>query len=133
MANQKFFSGFLQNLKGGKWNGFIRDHLTLLKCIAIPLLVGILATLASGGGMDAFAQLKKPPLSPPGWLFPVVWTILYILMGIASYLVFSSDAEQSVKSEALTFYAMQLAANFIWPLLFFQREWYVLSFAWLVF
>ena len=63
----------------------------LIICLVIPLAVGGLAALLTGGGMDAFETLKQPPLSPPGWLFPVVWTILYILMGLASYLVLVSD------------------------------------------
>ena len=53
----------------------------LLICVAIPLAVGGLAALLSREGMNVFASLEKPPLSPPGWLFPVVWTILYVLMG----------------------------------------------------
>lgn len=53
----------------------------LVKCIAIPLIVGGIASWLSGGAMEAFQNLNKPPLSPPGWLFPVVWTILYTLMG----------------------------------------------------
>ncbi|MBQ3047407.1 MAG: tryptophan-rich sensory protein, partial [Clostridia bacterium] len=59
---------------------------TLIIALAIPLLVGGLAALLSGG-MDSFSALNKPPLSPPGWLFPSVWTILYLAMGFASYLV----------------------------------------------
>ena len=59
-------------------------------CLVIPLAVGGISALLTGGGMDTFETLNQPPLSPPGWLFPVVWTILYILMGIASYLVLTS-------------------------------------------
>ena len=53
--------------------------------LAIPLAVGGLAALFSAGSMDKFSALNQPPLSPPGWLFPIVWGILYILMGTASY------------------------------------------------
>ena len=60
-------------------------------CIAIPLLVGFAASLLTGGGMEQFQMIKKPPLSPPVWLFPVVWTILYTLMGGASWLILSSQ------------------------------------------
>ena len=60
--------------------------------LAIPLAVGGLAALFSAGSMDKFSALNQPPLSPPGWLFPIVWGILYILMGTASYIVYSSDA-----------------------------------------
>ena len=59
----------------------------LLKCIAIPLLVGVVSALLTGGSMEKFGQLNKPPLAPPGWLFPVMWTVLYILMGIGSNLI----------------------------------------------
>ncbi len=109
-----------------------RKNLTLIICIAIPLLVGLLAGILSGGGMETFMKLDKPPLSPPGWVFPVVWTILYILMGIASYLVLTSGAERQKILEALIFYFAQLAANFVWPILFFDLKWYLLSFAWLI-
>lgn len=69
----------------------------LIIAIAIPLLVGGLSALLAGG-MDTFEVLNKPPLSPPGWLFPVVWSILYILMGIASYLVYTSMAPSAEKN-----------------------------------
>ncbi len=62
-----------------------------LICIAVPLLVGGLSALITRTGMDIFETINKPSLSPPGWLFPVVWTILFILMGIASYLVLVSE------------------------------------------
>ncbi len=104
----------------------------LIISIVIPLAVGGLASLLTGGGMDTFAQVNKPPLSPPGWLFPVVWTILYTLMGIASYLIYESDAVQEIKTKALTVYGYQLVINFLWPVFFFSFEWYLFSFFWLV-
>ena len=69
----------------------------LLLCLALPLAVGGLAALLSGG-MDIYKELDRPPLSPPGWVFPIVWSILYLL---------------------------QLAANFLWPLLFFGGQMYL--------
>ncbi|MBE7043313.1 MAG: tryptophan-rich sensory protein, partial [Ruminococcaceae bacterium] len=65
---------------------------SLLWNLALPLLTGGLAALITQGSMEQFAQLNQPPLSPPGWLFPVVWTILYTLMGISSYLIQQSDS-----------------------------------------
>lgn len=62
----------------------------LITCISIPLAVGGLSSLLTQNSMETFGALTKPGLAPPGWLFPVVWTILYILMGIASYLVATS-------------------------------------------
>ena len=90
----------------------------LLIALGIPLAVGGLATLLSGE-TELYSELVKPPLSPPGWLFPVVWTALYLLMGYASYLVWRSAAPQEQKRRALLLYALQLLANFLWPLLFF--------------
>lgn len=104
----------------------------LLICVAIPLAVGGLAGLLSRGGMNVFASLEKPPLSPPGWLFPVVWTILYVLMGIASYLVFTSGADRKTVGAALRVYGFQLAVNFLWPIFFFNFGWYLFSFVWLL-
>ena len=62
-----------------------------LLLLAIPLAVGGLATLLSGG-MDNYKVMNQPPLSPPGWVFPVVWSVLYLLMGWASWLVWKSAA-----------------------------------------
>ena len=103
----------------------------LLICIAIPLLVGGLAALLTQNGMETFESVNKPPLSPPGWLFPVVWTVLYVLMGIASYLVLESGKPARSKT-ALTVYGVQLFFNFFWSIIFFNLEAYLLAFVWLV-
>ena len=104
----------------------------LILCLVIPLAVGGLAALLTGGGMDTFETLNKPPLSPPGWLFPVAWTILYLLMGIASYLVLESRGPQEIIRRGITLYAVQLAFNFLWPIVFFNLEWYLFAFIWLI-
>lgn len=101
----------------------------LATCIAIPLAVGGLSAMLSQSGMAAYAMLKKPALSPPGWVFPVVWTILYILMGIASYLVLTSGKQNDA---ALTTYAIQLFFHFFWSILFFRMGLCVTAFLWLV-
>ena len=102
------------------------------KCIAIPLLVGAVAALISGGGMEVFESVNQPPLSPPGWLFPVVWTILYTLMGISSYWIMTSGAKEDQIYKAMSLYWYQLAVNFLWPTFFFNFRWYLFSFLWLV-
>ena len=104
---------------------------TLIICLAIPLVVGGLSALLSGG-MDNFDTLIKPPLSPPGWLFPVVWTILYILMGIASYLVLTSGKSEENIRRTLILYGIQLTFNFLWPIFFFSLSAYLFAFIWLV-
>ena len=98
-----------------------------LICWAIPLAVGGLATLLSGG-MDSYRALNQPPLSPPGWVFPIVWTVLYLLMGEASYRVLVSGAEETRIKKALTAYGVQLLLNFIWPLVFFGGQMYLAAF-----
>ncbi len=94
----------------------------LLICLAIPLGVGGLSALLTRSSMAVYKVFEKPPLSPPGWLFPVVWTALYLLMGWASYLVLQSAAKTSEKKAALTLYGVQLALNFLWPLMFFRAQ-----------
>ena len=103
----------------------------LLLCLAIPLAVGGLSALLSGN-MDHFETLEQPPLSPPGWLFPVVWTVLFLMMGLASYLVAVSDAPPEEKRRALRVYGLQLFFNFLWSILFFRFEEYLFAFIWLV-
>ena len=103
----------------------------LLVALAIPLGVGVLAALLSRGNMDLFDTVRKPPLSPPAWLFPVAWTVLYLLMGLASYRVYTARAATAQKNRALLFYAAQLAFNFFWPLLFFNLGAFTFAFFWL--
>lgn len=94
----------------------------LLTSIALAELVGALSALFSGNTGGLYQEINMPPLSPPGWLFPVVWGILYALMGIAAYLVYASDAGGVKKREALKFYAAQLAVNFLWSIVFFRFQ-----------
>lgn len=101
----------------------------LIGCLAIPLAAGGLSALLTRGSMESFEALNKPPLSPPGWLFPVVWTVLFVLMGIASYLAAVSGGPNRT---ALAVYGVQLLFNFVWPLLFFRLAQYLPAFIWLV-
>lgn len=108
------------------------DKLLLAKSIALPLAVGVVAGLLTRNAMMDYQVLNQPPLSPPAWLFPIVWTILYILMGISSYLIKTSDANPEDKTNAITLYNYQLIVNFLWPIFFFNFGWYLFSFAWLI-
>lgn len=105
---------------------------TFFICIAIPLLVGGISALLSQNSMETFQQLNKPPLSPPGFLFPIVWTFLYILMGIASYLIITSNEDKQQIQPAFVLYGLQLFVNFWWSIFFFNFEWYLFSFLWLI-
>ena len=104
----------------------------LIICLIIPLAVGGLSALLTMNAMETFSTVNQPPLSPPAWLFPVVWTALFLLMGLASCLVATGDARRTEISAALTVYALQLVVNFLWSPIFFNRQAYLLAFLWLV-
>lgn len=104
---------------------------SLIAALAIPLAVGGLSAWVTKDAMERFAELDQPPLSPPGWVFPVVWTILFILMGVASYLVGTSGMPGRERRNALLLYGVQLVVNFFWSIFFFNMGWYLFSFFWL--
>ena len=98
--------------------------------IALPLAVGALAGWLTKDSFAQYMTLRQPPLSPPGWVFPVVWTILYVLMGVGSTRIHLSSAPE--RGAALKLYGWQLAVNFVWPLLFFRWQLRMLALFWLV-
>ena len=104
-----------------------KDFKKRLICWAIPLAVGGLAALLSGG-MGSYRVMNQPPLSPPGWVFPIVWTVLYLLMGEASWRVLTSSAEPDKIRKALIAYGVQLGLNFLWPIVFFGGQMYLTAF-----
>ena len=107
------------------------DWKKLLISIGIPLGVGGLSALLTSGNMNMFEEIEKPPLSPPGWLFPVVWTILYVLMGIALYLVITTKTKEE-KLPAIIFFGVQLFFNFFWSIIFFNAQAFLFAFIWLI-
>ena len=108
------------------------DIKDFVQCILLPLFVGGLAALFTMNSMQQFQSMEKPPLSPPAILFPIVWTLLYVLMGIASYLIFKADASGTDKEKALRTYGVSLIFNFLWPIFFFRYELYLFSFLWIL-
>ena len=93
--------------------------LSIVICIAIPMVIGSLSGLATAGAIDNwYAQLTKPSFTPPNYLFGPVWTLLYVLMGISLFLVWKSPAG-SERTTAITIFAIQMALNFAWTFLFF--------------
>ena len=104
----------------------------LLISIAIPLLVGGLSALITSGNMDIYSSIVSPPLSPPGWLFAVAWSILYFLMGVSLYLVWNTAANEGVKRQAFLLFGIQLFLNFIWSPIFFNEQWFLAAFVVLI-
>ncbi len=93
----------------------------------IALLTDMLSSLLSGGQQQVYGQLILPPFAPPPWLFGVVWPILYILMGIAAYLIYITPASPADKQVSLFYYGAQLFVNFTWSIVFFRFQAYGLS------
>lgn len=96
----------------------------LLIHIAIPLCVGVFSSLLTQNPGELYQELQKPPLSPPSILFPIIWTILYVLMGISSYLIDQSSGNTSSKNLSQNLYKIQLVLNFIWSPIFFNLQSY---------
>lgn len=108
------------------------NYKQLIICIAIPLLVGAISAFLTRDGMKDFKDMAKPPLSPSGWLFPIAWTILYVLMGLASYYIYQKRNQSAKVTGALIIYGLQLFFNFFWSIIFFNAKWYFAAFFWLV-
>ncbi len=101
--------------------------------ILISLGVGGLSAFLTRNNMDLYGEIKTPPLSPPSILFPIVWTVLYILMGISAAMIHlnrSSDFKK--RTAALATYASSLVVNFAWSIIFFNFKAYFFAFIWLL-
>lgn len=101
---------------------------TYAKSILIPLFVGGVIGLIISGSID-YDSLQKPPLAPPSILFPIMWTILYILMGI-SYGILKDKT--LVNKEINLIYYIQLFVNALWPIAFFVLKWRLFAFFWII-
>lgn len=104
--------------------------LTYVLSIALALAVGGLSAWVNAGKFQT-PELLAPPLQPPAWLFPVVWAILFTLMGISSAQVYLRGGREA--GDALFVYATQLVVNFLWTVFYFSFQALLLSFFWLLF
>lgn len=98
--------------------------------VIAALLTGAVSALLTVGNMNLYDTINLPPLSPPGAVFPIVWTILYILMGISAAIIFESGDAR--REDALKLYGINLAVNFLWSIIFFNLRAFLFSFIWLV-
>ena len=105
------------------WNKYKR----LLLYIFVALAAGFIDNLLAGG-TEIYEQINTPSFAPPGFLFPIVWSILYILMGIGAYLI----SKEENNSKALKLYYTQLVVNSLWSILFFRFKLFAVSTLWLV-
>jgi tryptophan-rich sensory protein len=92
----------------------------LVIAVALPLVVAALSGLATSKGVETwYPTLVKPSFNPPAWVFGPVWTVLYIMMGVAAYLVWIRGIDTDGVRVALTVFVIQLALNGLWSILFF--------------
>lgn len=100
----------------------IKPYITpYLIAIAIPITVGLISALLTKDSMKVYDSLNRPPLSPPALLFPIVWTLLYLLMGTSSAMIYiNRDKNPEVAKKGLSYYAVSLALNLSWSILFFN-------------
>lgn len=102
--------------------------------ILIALAVGGLSAFLTRNSMDIYGELITPPLSPPSFLFPIVWSVLYILMGISAAMIYTDKASLfKERSSAIATYASSLIVNFAWSIIFFNFRAFLLAFIWLLF
>lgn len=100
--------------------------------ILLAEAAGLVSGLLTREGVEQFQMtVQQPPFSPPRWLFPVVWGLLYALMGISASLV-SQSPDSPSRSRGLNLMVVQLIVNFFWPLFFFNIQAYGFSLLWLI-
>lgn len=99
-----------------------------VKAILIPLLVGVIVGFLTSGSMD-YEMLIRPPLAPPAILFPIVWTILYTLMGVSDGILTANSLHDDTSK---FIYYLQLFVNALWPIAFFVLKWRFFAFLWII-
>jgi translocator protein len=101
----------------------MKNWIKLVISLALPQIAGITAAIFTETGEGSwYRSIEKPDWNPPGWVFAPVWTTLYILMGIAFYLIWKSNAPQYQKKWAMTLWLVQLVFNFFWTIIFFNQH-----------
>lgn len=100
----------------------------LITCILLTVLIGSLSGLLVGNMAIEYNELLKPFYSPPGFIFPIVWTLLYVLLGVSFYLALQGKEKKKV----IIVYAIQLFFNVVWSFLFFRLQMYLLSSIWIL-
>ncbi len=110
----------------------MKQILQALKTILLPLLVGLLAGLIIRNDTDIYSVLIRPPFALPGAYFPIVWTVLYLLMGVSLYLFKRSAKTEKERNDGTLLFYTQLFLNFLWPIVFFKFRLPLISFILLV-
>ena len=105
------------------WNKIKPYILPYAVAIAIPMTVGLISAALTKDSMDIYSELNTPPLSPPSIIFPIVWAILYILIGISSAMIYlDREKNPEAAKKGLIFYAVSLVLNLSWSIIFFRLQ-----------
>ena len=117
-----------------KGYGWFKQYIPIyIIAIAIPLAVGLLSAFVTMDSMKIYGEINTPPLAPPSILFPIVWSILYILMGVSSAMIYiNRENNPGYTRRGLAYYAMSLIANFAWSIIFFNVRAFRIAFVWLL-
>ena len=111
----------------------LKKYKPFIVSVVIALAVGGLSAAVTSQSMEVYSKINQPPLSPPSILFPIVWTILFTLMGISAALVYRfKDTKHDGVRTVLIVYAVNLAVNFIWSIIFFNMQAYLFAFVWIL-
>lgn len=121
-----------EKVRSGSYNIFKVNGefkiIPLIINILIPLVGGTIVGYLNSGSMGTYEMLNKPFFSPPGFIFPIVWSILYVLMGIAAYRIYMRNKQGADDNGAYFFYLVQLLINFLWSFVFFTFRLYGIAF-----
>lgn len=109
-----------------------KNIFAMIIAILLPLVIGGLSAFLTGDKLQLYPEITKPALSPPAAVFPIAWTVLYLLMGISSYLIWTTEAAASRKDIAFSLYLIQLVMNFFWSIIFFRLGMYTAALVWLI-
>ena len=108
----------------------MKNKVVKILLLVSPLLIGIGSSLLVKD--MSLTDIKTPILTPPAIVFPIAWTILYVLMGIGAMLIYSSKDNEDNKNMGLIFHCIQLIFNFFWSIIFFNLKQYLFALVWLV-
>ena len=101
----------------------MKNIVRFIVAVIIPVAIGAVAGIFTSTSIASwYITLNKPSFNPPNWIFAPVWTLLYILMGIAFYIIWIKQTSKSLKNKAMIFYFAQLILNFAWSLIFFYLQ-----------
>ncbi|MBZ9625916.1 tryptophan-rich sensory protein [Clostridium sp. FP2] len=105
-----------------------KNIIALIISVLLAEGVGFLSGFLSMTASKDYKNFNKPSFSPPGWVFPVVWTILFFLMAVAAYRIWMKGKSGEDVTKALVLYVVQLFLNFLWSIIFFRFRLYAIAF-----